>query len=152
MADAEPVPIDLAQLLADVELHFKSDRVFWLSREKIHPYGADLLDELQARVTAAIEELCGTASSPEAASYLEWQQRRGMLPDMLQDYFTKDDGYSRADTIICLLEAYAKDSDRQKLPMTAEVLRGAAQIIRSSQEFLNQTRARTAAPPPSPVD
>lgn len=50
-------PVDLArlQLMADIELHLQSARVFLTSREKMHPCGIELHDELQARVTAAIQ-------------------------------------------------------------------------------------------------
>lgn len=44
------------QLLADVELHLKSCRIFLTSREKMHPCGIELHDELLANVTAAIEQ------------------------------------------------------------------------------------------------
>lgn len=44
------------QLLADVELHLKSCRIFLTSREKMHPCGVELHDELLANVTAAIKQ------------------------------------------------------------------------------------------------
>lgn len=46
-----------AQLLADVELHLKSSRVFVTTREKMHPCGVELHDELLGRVTAAIDSI-----------------------------------------------------------------------------------------------
>lgn len=42
-------------LLAEVELHLQSCRVFLKTREKMHSCGVDLHDELLAKVTAAIE-------------------------------------------------------------------------------------------------
>ena len=45
------------RLLADVELHLKSIRVFITSRQQSHPCGVDIHDELQAKVTAAIDAI-----------------------------------------------------------------------------------------------
>ena len=44
-------------LLAEVELHLQSCRVFLTTREKMHPCGVDLHDELLVKVTAAIETI-----------------------------------------------------------------------------------------------
>jgi len=44
-------------LLAEVELHLQSSRVFVTSREKMHPCGVDLHDELLTKVTAAIDAI-----------------------------------------------------------------------------------------------
>lgn len=44
-------------LLAEVELHLKSSRVFVTTREKMHPCGVELHDELLGKVTAAIETI-----------------------------------------------------------------------------------------------
>ncbi|WP_338469085.1 hypothetical protein V3I01_08250 [Sphingomonas sp. gentR] len=46
-----------AQLLAEVELHLKSSRIFITTREKMHPCGVELHDELLGRVTAAIDSI-----------------------------------------------------------------------------------------------
>ena len=46
-----------AMLLAEVELHLQQCRVFITSREKMHPCGVDLHDELQAKVTAALDAI-----------------------------------------------------------------------------------------------
>jgi len=51
-----------AQLLADMELHLKSSRIFITTREKMHPCGVELHDELLGRVTAAIDNI-GKANS-----------------------------------------------------------------------------------------
>jgi len=45
------------QLLADMELHLKSSRIFITTREKMHPCGVELHDELLGRVTAAIDSI-----------------------------------------------------------------------------------------------
>ena len=63
-AEREVAGLDLLQLLADIELHFKTDRVFWTSREKMHPHGVVLLDELQANVSAAINALGKAPTTP----------------------------------------------------------------------------------------
>lgn len=44
-------------LMAEIELHLKSCRIFLTSREKMHPVGVDIHDELLAKVTAAIEAI-----------------------------------------------------------------------------------------------
>jgi len=46
-----------AMLLAEVELHLQQCRVFITSREKMHPCGVDLHDELQVKVTAALNAI-----------------------------------------------------------------------------------------------
>jgi len=46
-----------AMLLAEVELHLQQSRVFITSREKMHPCGVELHDELQAKVTAALDAI-----------------------------------------------------------------------------------------------
>lgn len=46
-----------AQLLADMELHLKSSRIFITTREKMHQCGVELHDELLGRVTAAIDSI-----------------------------------------------------------------------------------------------
>lgn len=48
---------DHLALLAEVELHLQSSRVFVTSREKMHPCGVELHDELLGKVTAAIETI-----------------------------------------------------------------------------------------------
>jgi hypothetical protein len=55
-ANTSPDELARIQLLADVELHLKSCRIFLTTREKIHPCGVELHDEIHARVTAAINE------------------------------------------------------------------------------------------------
>jgi hypothetical protein len=45
------------RLLADVDLHLQSVRVFITSREKMHPCGVELHDELLAKVTGAIDAI-----------------------------------------------------------------------------------------------
>ena len=44
-------------LLSEVELHLKSIRIFLHTREKIHPIGLDLHDEILTKVTNAIEKI-----------------------------------------------------------------------------------------------
>lgn len=48
---------DRVTLLAEVELHLQSARIFITSREKMHPCGVDLHDELLAKVSAAIDAI-----------------------------------------------------------------------------------------------
>lgn len=48
---------DHLALLAEVELHLQSSRVFVTTREKMHPCGVELHDELLGKVTAAIETI-----------------------------------------------------------------------------------------------
>lgn len=60
-ANSSPDELARIQLLADVELHLQSVRIFLTKREKMHPCGVDLHDELQARVTAAL-------STPKASA------------------------------------------------------------------------------------
>lgn len=55
-ATTSPEELARIQLLADVELHLQSCRIFLTKREKMHPDGVSIHDELQARVTAAINE------------------------------------------------------------------------------------------------
>jgi hypothetical protein len=56
------------QLLADLELHLQSCRVFLTSREKLHPYGVDLHDEIVAQLKAVIDSLKGTAANPAVST------------------------------------------------------------------------------------
>lgn len=46
-----------AMLLAEVELHLQQCRVFITTREKMHPCGVELHDELLAKVTAALDAI-----------------------------------------------------------------------------------------------
>lgn len=55
-AKTSPELMRVAKLLADVELHLKSVRIFLTTREKMHPCGVDIHDELLRTVTAALEE------------------------------------------------------------------------------------------------
>jgi hypothetical protein len=47
---------ELIVLLSEVEMHLKSVRIFISTREKIHPVGLDLHDEVLASVTARLED------------------------------------------------------------------------------------------------
>lgn len=52
---ASPEVRDRISLLAEIELHLQWARVFITTKEKAHPCGVDLHDELLAKVTAAID-------------------------------------------------------------------------------------------------
>ena len=55
-ANTDPAKLARIRLLAEVELHLQSTRIFITTREKMHPCGVDIHDELLAKVTAAISE------------------------------------------------------------------------------------------------
>lgn len=48
---------ELAALLAEVELELRHSRVFIGSREKMHPTGIELYEQLHAKVNAALDAL-----------------------------------------------------------------------------------------------
>lgn len=92
------MPIDLLALLKEVQIELRHCRVFVTSREKSHPTGVELYDELAAKVDAAIvafpEEARALEALKLARAWIERVEDQTMETALAVDKRCEDQGYA----------------------------------------------------------